>query len=622
MKRKLLAVLSISTLILSASMCITFSLNKEEYKVEAYDTASLPTTINLNDSTTEEIQGYYADLKSLGESERKGTNLLKNLKPILKNGQKYYSYDTGGEKIWQIYEISDRDWVKSPASAHSGYNASTNTITGYTYGSSASKPGTNPYIHALYVNRNVDNNVKAWAKSGTTTSHGGNNEWCIDREHIWPKSQGFEANGKGGARGDPMHLWAGDSHVNSALHNNHCYGFVDTSKDYTDGQAKYSYIKGNRLGYSLTLGGSTKVFEPQDSDKGDIARSIFYMVARYNCLSGSDSDGIDTNNPNLELVQEIVEKSAYTSTVSICGQMGILSDLLEWNEIDPPDEWEIHRNNLLYKNFTNNRNPFIDYPEWANIIWGEEEGYANPDKANGIEGGVETEVKLSTTKLDVDLETSTSATLVATAPEGIDINWSIADSTVATLNKSTTQTGEAVTITPLKTGETTITASATIDAQLVQATCNLKVYTPVHVTSVSLDKTEASLKVGSTLKLNATVNPSDATNKSVTWSSSDTSIATVDADGNVTAKKAGNVVITVKSNDGDKIATCSITIEAFNIKDYLLYIVIGVAILVVLVIVIIIILANSKKARKKAAKIAKKQVKKVVKSSSKNSSKK
>lgn len=620
MKRKILAVLSISTLILSASMCVSFSLNKEEYKVEAsdYTVNKVPTTIDLNDSTSEEIKGYYANLKSLGENERKGTNLLKNLKPILKNGQKYFSYGKSATTaIWQAYEIVDRDWVKSPASAISGYNSTTNIITGYKYGSGADKPGDNPYIHALYVNRNADNQTKAWGDHSQTN-------YGINQEHVWPKSHGFDDDNKAvGARGDLIHLWAGNGRVNGIHHNNYYYGFVDTSRSYINAGNDYSYLAGNLRGYSLTLGGDVTVFEPQDSDKGDIARAIFYMVARYNYLSGSDSDGIDAGNPNLELTNDLNgwPKNGYTSSTTATGKMAILSDLLEWNEIDPPDDWEIHRNNLLYKNFTNNRNPFIDYPEWANIIWGDEEGFANPDKANGIEGGVVTEVQLSTTKLDVDLEASTSASLVATAPEGVDINWSIADSTVATLNKATTQTGEAVTITPLKTGETTIIASATIDAQLVQATCNLKVYTPIHVTSISLDKTEAKLKVGNTLKLNATVNPSDATNKSVTWSSSDASIATVDAEGNVTAKKAGSVVITVKSNDGDKIATCSITVEAKGIQDYLLYIIIG-AVALVIIIVIIIILANSKKARKKATKIAKKQVKKAVKSSSKKNSKK
>ena len=343
-------------------------------KVEAYDTASLPTTINLNDCSDDEIKNYYSSLSSMDASELKGMNLLKNLKTILKNGQKYYSYDTdsSGAKIWKIYEIADRDWEKSPASEISGYNSGTNTITGYSYGSSATNSGTNPYIHALYVNRSVNNNVRAWAKTDTTsTSHGNNAEWCIDREHIWPKSQGFNAEGKGGARGDPMHLWPGDSDVNSSLHNDQLYGFVNITSSTKAG--KWSYAKDNYVGDSLTLGaaGSANyVFEPQDCDKGDIARAIFYMVARYNYLSGSDSDGIDANNPNLALAQTNIVASGWTSSTTETGKMGVLTDLLEWHHLDPVDDFEIHRNNLLFRNFTNNRNPFIDYPQWVDYIWG------------------------------------------------------------------------------------------------------------------------------------------------------------------------------------------------------------------------------------------------------------
>ena len=81
-------------------------------------------------------------------------------------------------------------------------------------------------------------------------------------------------------------------------------------------------------GTSKTLNNGT-VFEPQDCDKGDIARAIFYMVARYNYLSGSDSDGIDSNNPNLTLTQNMSDwsSSSYTSTTSNPGKMGILTDL-------------------------------------------------------------------------------------------------------------------------------------------------------------------------------------------------------------------------------------------------------------------------------------------------------
>ena len=362
-------------------------------RVEAYDKTSLTTTICLNDFAEADIRSYYSNLNSLGDTERTGENLLKNLKPILSNGQKYYSYDvSNGTDIWKMYEITDRDWTKSPKEEIEGYDASTNTITGYKYGSSKSNKGSNPYIHALYINRNVENKVHAWAREDGTTSHGNNAEWAIDREHIWPKSHGFEENEdkKGtseydectsGARGDPMHLWAGDSYVNSALHSNYYYGYVDKTKDYTDGKDKYVQVSGNLMGKSKTLGGDTSVFEPQDSDKGDIARAVFYMVARYNNIAGTDA-AIENDNPNLELTNDLGEwrLNGYISTSSSTGKLGILSDLLEWNKLDPVDGYELHRNNLLYGNFTNNRNPFIDFPEWADLIWGSEKGnkFANP----------------------------------------------------------------------------------------------------------------------------------------------------------------------------------------------------------------------------------------------------
>lgn len=331
---------------------------------------SLPTTIYLADTTESDIRSYYSSLDSMSESERTGNNLLKNLKTILKNGQKYYAYDTSAV-IWQMYEIVDRDWAKSPAkdTTNGTYDASTHTITNYKYGSNSNNQE-NPYLHSLYVNRNVENKTRAWGDHGQT-------QWGINREHIWPKSQGFNYEStNGGARGDPMHLWSGNGRVNGTEHNDEFYGYVDTSKSYVT--PSYENLSGNLRGTSRTLGSGT-VFEPQNSDKGDIARACFYMVARYNYLA-NDGDTIDADNPNLEFVESATNSSSYTSSVAKTGKMGILSDLLEWNRIDPPDDFEIHRNNLLYTNFTNNRNPFIDFPDWAEYIWGNKKnvGHASP----------------------------------------------------------------------------------------------------------------------------------------------------------------------------------------------------------------------------------------------------
>lgn len=85
---------------------------------------------------------------------------------------------------------------------------------------------------------------------------------------------------------------------------------------------------------------------------------------------------------------------------------------------------------------------------------------------------------------------------------------------------------------------------------------------PIPVTGVTLDKTTLSLEEGATGKLTATVAPSNATNKAITFSSSDTEIATVDNTGKITAIKAGTANITVKTADGAKTAVCALTVTA------------------------------------------------------------
>ncbi len=99
------------------------------------------------------------------------------------------------------------------------------------------------------------------------------------------------------------------------------------------------------------------------------------------------------------------------------------------------------------------------------------------------------------------------------------------------------------------------------------ATCNVCGYvrtvTPgnIPVTSITLNKTSTSISVGNSEKLIATVTPNSATDKRVTWTSSDTSVATVAADGTVTAVKAGTATITATAADGSgKSATCTVTV--------------------------------------------------------------
>ena len=332
--------------------------------------ASLPTVIDLRNNTAEEIKSYYSTLTSKSESELKGDNLLKNLKPIIKANMDYYSYDD----VWKIYEITDRDWTLSPAKSDSAngvtYDQSSNKFTSYKYGTSNSKGGSNPYVHTLYRDHEYNSDKTGYIKGGEIKEWGDHDASGTNREHVWCQSRGFKAStGASGPAGtDVHHLISGDGYVNQSIHNNHPYGFVDRNKVQSNGNKEYT--SNNFLGKSLSFSSSDKnVFEPQDSDKGDIARAIFYMAARYNNLA-NEKGVISEFEPFLQLANEITSEDTEYSSDTKSVKMGILQDLLVWHHMDPVDEYEIHRNNLIYNNYQHNRNPFIDYPEWVDYVWG------------------------------------------------------------------------------------------------------------------------------------------------------------------------------------------------------------------------------------------------------------
>lgn len=112
-------------------------------------------------------------------------------------------------------------------------------------------------------------------------------------------------------------------------------------------------------------------------------------------------------------------------------------------------------------------------------------------------------------------------------------------------------------VTAMKIGNTTITATASSGAT---ATCTIKVIDyPTIVTGVTLDQTKYDMKTGEVFKLNATVVPSNATDKSITWATTDSSVASVSEVGTVSAVGAGKAVITATSGNG-VIAACEVTV--------------------------------------------------------------
>lgn len=148
-----------------------------------------------------------------------------------------------------------------------------------------------------------------------------------------------------------------------------------------------------------------------------------------------------------------------------------------------------------------------------------------------------------------------TATITPSNATDKSVEWKSDDTGVATVNEN----GK---VTAVGLGTTTITVTTT-DGDF-QDTCTVTVTAPptVSVTSVTLDQTSLTLDVGGSDTLTATVEPDNATNKAVTWSSSNENVATVDQNGNVKAVGAGKATITATTADGSgKTATCEVTVN-------------------------------------------------------------
>lgn len=158
--------------------------------------------------------------------------------------------------------------------------------------------------------------------------------------------------------------------------------------------------------------------------------------------------------------------------------------------------------------------------------------------------------------LDLSLEVGQSKTLTAIVlpaeATNKEVIWTSSDDTVATVVNGK--------VTAKKVGKATITA-ASADNENIKETCEVTVTAAsVPVKGITLNKTKLTLEPGKSETLKVTFNPSNATNKTVQWSTSNGNVATVSA-GRVIAKKAGTAKITVKTKDGGFEKTCNVTVK-------------------------------------------------------------
>ena len=171
-------------------------------------------------------------------------------------------------------------------------------------------------------------------------------------------------------------------------------------------------------------------------------------------------------------------------------------------------------------------------------------------------------VSVTPSSLSLDLNGTKTGTLTATVYGSNNpaqtVNWSSSNTSVATVSASGVVTAKA-------TGNATITATSTVDGTK-SGTCTVTVTdSTVHVTGVTLNKNSTSIAKGGSETLTATVAPNNATNKNVTWTSSNTSAATV-SNGVVSVPSNATIgatsTITVRTEDGSYTVTCTVTVAA------------------------------------------------------------
>lgn len=195
----------------------------------------------------------------------------------------------------------------------------------------------------IEADENPENSNQVWllyseegrAKLDVQTSSDNSGKW--NREHTFPRSRGGFNSIEADDIADGMSVfWTTEAdslrHANSDAHGLRA---ADAAENSARGNQHY----GEYIGPSGSLG----------SFRGDVARSVLYLAVRYNGL-------------------EVV--NGFPNTV---GQLGDLVTLLDWHRDDPPDDYEMNRNNVVYQ-WQQNRNPFIDQPLLVEYIWGDNVG--------------------------------------------------------------------------------------------------------------------------------------------------------------------------------------------------------------------------------------------------------
>ncbi|MFZ4400701.1 MAG: endonuclease [Bacteroidales bacterium] len=180
---------------------------------------------------------------------------------------------------------------------------------------------------------------------------------CYNREHSTPASW---INNAYPMYSDLFNVYPTDGYVNNRRSN---YPLANVAT------ASWTSSNGTKLGSPADTSNIGSVFEPIDSFKGDFARTFFYMATRYENVVAT----WHSNSPQAAAV--------YAANNGLVFKPWYITMLLSWCALDPVSQKEINRNNAVYA-IQNNRNPYIDHPEYINAIWGGGSNIVKPEPTN------------------------------------------------------------------------------------------------------------------------------------------------------------------------------------------------------------------------------------------------
>ncbi len=255
--------------------------------------------------------GYYASVDFTTTATMRAT-----LNAIIKNSHRF-PYTASGTDTWNVLNAADED-PNNPAN-----------------------------ILDIYKNLSIPKQT------------GGNDFY--DREHTWPKSYGFPDDVASNYCYTDCHmLFLSDSTYNSTRNNKVYKDCGPTATEEPTAGGTLGIYPGtsnwtNSTGWEVWMG-----------RRGDAARAIFYMDLRY---EGGLNTFTGLVEPDMRLTDnEALIDASNTGNNESVAYMGLLSALRRWNLQDPPDEKERKMNDVVYT-FQNNRNPFIDHPEWVEQLF-------------------------------------------------------------------------------------------------------------------------------------------------------------------------------------------------------------------------------------------------------------